>query len=516
MWPFKPRPTAEQTPRETALAAAVPRGGGLYSEQAVDRLLAFLTLYPDRDEALARYGVTRADLRAIEADDEVTQALETRRDAVLGTPWRLEPNQTRAAKWLAAELAPHIERVLRGAWSAVPYGYSVLEVVYARRDGGRTGIAAVTEKPLEWFRPQPDGSLRYFPPDGGSVNGIECDPRKFLLTARNPTYRLPMGDALLARLWPVVTVRRAGWNAWCGFLEAFQQPLIVAQSNQPAAIKAALQAQFYRNVLALPAVDTASEKVTAINASSPGEFERFENAIVRRVQKLILGQTLTSGTDGGSGNRALGQVHDGVRTDKRNSDLRLVLATVQQLVNALAVLNGWDAPRFVLADDTGLERDRADRDAVVAEKLGWRPTREYMLDRYDYEEGDIEPVPAPVPPVPPDATQPPAAGAGAQDAQARAGQPVALAAASAAAAGPFTPAQTAAEGITAAATGAAVDPLPLDALRAAVLGARDLDDLDARLAAVLDRRAPEFAELLTRADFAARVLGYVAAVERRA
>lgn len=515
MWPFKRRHA--ETQRETALATATPSGGGLYSEQAVDRLLAFLTLYPDRDEALARYGITRADLRAIEADDEVTQTLETRRDAVIGTPWRLEPNQARAAKWLTAELTPHIDRLLRGAWSAVPYGYSVLETVYVRRDGGRTGIASITEKPLEWFSPQPDGSLRYFPPDGGgSVNGIECDPRKFLLTVRNQTYRLPMGDALLARLWPVVTVRRAGWNAWCGFLEAFQQPLIVAQSNQPAVVKAALEAQFYRNVLALPAVDTASEKVTAINASSPGEFERFENAIVRRVQKLILGQTLTSGTDGGSGNRALGQVHDGVRTDKRNSDLRLVGATAQKLVNALAALNGWEAPCFVLADNTGLERERADRDAVVAEKLGWRPTLEYMLDRYDYDEGDIEPAPSATPPVPlaADAAQPPAAGA--QDAHARAGHMVALAASPAAGSGPFTPAQTAADGITVAAAGSAVDPLPLDALRAAVLGARDLDDLDARLASVLDRSAPEFTELLARADFAARVLGYVAAVERRA
>jgi phage gp29-like protein len=37
-------------------------------------------------------------------------------------------------------------------------------------------------------------------------------------------------------------------------------------------------------------------------------FEAFDNVLTRRIQKVVLGQTLTSGTDG-VGSRALGEVH---------------------------------------------------------------------------------------------------------------------------------------------------------------------------------------------------------------
>jgi phage gp29-like protein len=52
-------------------------------------------------------------------------------------------------------------------------------------------------------------------------------------------------------------------------------------------------------------------------------FETFNNTIIRQIQKVILGQTLTSGTDG-TGSRALGEVHDNVRKDKLNADIRLL------------------------------------------------------------------------------------------------------------------------------------------------------------------------------------------------
>ena len=82
-----------------------------------------------------------------------------------------------------------------------------------------------------------------------------------------------------------------------------------------------------------------------------------ETASIRRIQKVILGQTLTSGTDGGSGNRALGGVHNDVRIDKRNSDIQLVTPTVQAMVDALLVWNGY-APGdvvFSMSDGKGLE-----------------------------------------------------------------------------------------------------------------------------------------------------------------
>jgi len=69
--------------------------------QAIDWLQ-----FPDVDEVLVKAGLNRANLRTLEADDEVSQCIETRRDALISTPWRLEPQQSRASQWLSEQLAP--------------------------------------------------------------------------------------------------------------------------------------------------------------------------------------------------------------------------------------------------------------------------------------------------------------------------------------------------------------------------------------------------------------------------
>ena len=49
------------------------------------------TTVPDPDLMLQKAGIQRQHLRFLELDDEVAQCVETRKDAVIGTPWRLEP-----------------------------------------------------------------------------------------------------------------------------------------------------------------------------------------------------------------------------------------------------------------------------------------------------------------------------------------------------------------------------------------------------------------------------------------
>jgi phage gp29-like protein len=75
-------------------------------------------------------------------------------------------------------------------------------------------------------------------------------------------------------------------------------------------------------------------------------FEAFDNVLTRRIQKVVLGQTLTSGTDG-VGSRALGEVHNDVRLDKRNSDLRMITPTIQELIDALCLLNNFEKHTIV-------------------------------------------------------------------------------------------------------------------------------------------------------------------------
>lgn len=380
-----PRLRAVFATRQPATFAAP---GALTREQAtMERVFQLVSTLPDPDEALRRAGIARHQLRAVEMDDEVTAALDTRREAVLGTPWRLEGGTARWRAEMHAELAPHMEALLRGTFSAVPYGYSVVEVVW-RNDGGRAGIASLAEKPLEWFIPAADGVNLRWKQQGAGFDGVPVDPRKFLLTVRSGSTRNPYGEALLSRVYWPWFFRQHGWQFWLRWLERYGTPLLLGKTaGDPQVMADNLAAALAGSAMAVGQGDDVQAIAPGTGA---GHFESFDAAICRRIQKLMLGQTLTTDASTG-GSFAAAKVADGVRTDRRNADLRLVAGTVQRLVNALWQFNGrnGEPPTFVMADDTGLEVERAARDAVLVEKVGVRLTPAYIAQRYDLEPGDF-------------------------------------------------------------------------------------------------------------------------------
>ena len=363
----------------------------LQSEIAIDRMLSFITTIPDPDELLQKAGIKRYQLRQLELDDEISQCKDTRVEAVVATPWRLEPNQHRVGKFLTSVIEPHIENMKRGVLEARFYGYSVMEIIYKQVEKG-IGLDRLSLKPLEWFQPQRDGSLKFFPNDGsGGTEGLDCDPFKFLLTVCNGSYRNPFGESLLSRLYFPVTWRREGWSLWLGFLETFGEPIILGQVRNYKDFVEAMKEQGVRSTVAWESID-GEDKVQPITASTPGEFDRLEAAILRRIQKLILGQTLTSDV-GSNGSYAVAAIHNEVRNDKRRADMRMVQSTGQQLVNNLAMINGLEPPKFIMADDSGLEMSRAQRDSILSPVLassGFQFTQKYFLDRYDIETADLQ------------------------------------------------------------------------------------------------------------------------------
>lgn len=372
--------------------AAKPQRRLLQSEIAVSKMVAFVSNVPDPDELLSRAGIKRHQLRQLEADDEISQAIDTRREAVVATPWRLEPNQSRVGKLITSLIEPHIDDLKRGTLDSRFYGYSVMEIVY-KQDVKAIGIDRLSLKPMEWFGITPDGVLKFYPDDGsGGIEGIDCDPIKFILSRCNASYRNPYGESLLSRLWFPVTWRREAWGMWLSFLETFGEPIILGMVRDYQAFVEAMVAQGVRSTVAWESV-SGDDKAQAISASTPGEFERLENAILRRIQKLILGQTLTSDV-GSNGSYAVAAIHNEVRNDKRRADMRMVQTTGQHLVNNLCLINGIkDVPKFVMADDAGLETARAQRDSILAPILkisGLQLTREYFEKNFDYEIDDIE------------------------------------------------------------------------------------------------------------------------------
>lgn len=356
----------------------------LSNEQAVSQLVQWLTRVPDLDEVLRKAGIKRHQLSALLYDDEIDQAVETRIDALLAVPFRLSPSEGPAADFLIDQLSRFIKQITKSAIKARFYGYNVQEAVYQQGEDGYYGLQNIIEKPMEWFEPKNNGELRYFPDSGlGGVQGVLVDQEfKFFLTTNDPTYKQPQGKALLSRLYWPWYFRTNGWKFWAKFLERFGSPMLVGETEgEIQEMQAGLLAAHGSAVVTI----NKGDSVSAIGAGGNGgqTFESFDNALTRRINKLVLGQTLTSGTDGG-GSRALGQIHNEVRTDKRDSDIQLVLPTIQHVINALCTLNSLEPHTVILADGKGLEKERAERDKSLHEQ-GVRFTRKYYEDEYNLE-----------------------------------------------------------------------------------------------------------------------------------
>lgn len=341
----------------------------------------------DADEVLQRAGISRAQLRALEGDDEIYAALETRRDAACNTPWRFEHPQAKEAEFFTAAFAPLLPSLLRDAWSAIPYGYSVMEAVYRPADDptsptpGYIGLAAVVGVPFEWCRIEPDGALYW------SDSLAPLDPRKFFGAVKDGNLRRPMGESLLSRLYWPWFFRSHGWKFWMKFLERCSVPFLYGKTNSDRGEALAALSSAVQDAVIVAGVD---DEIGAIDmGSGKVDFNQFETAVVRRFQRLILGQTLTSGTDGGSGNRALGEVHNEVRAEKKQADTRLLVALVQRMADMLAALNGIAPPVFIMEDGSGLEMARAQRDKTLTDAGMLTFTAEYLAEKYGLAPGDF-------------------------------------------------------------------------------------------------------------------------------
>ena len=374
-----------------------PESGGLFLHEAELALINYLTKMPDGDEVLRKAGITRHRLKVMMYDDEIYQCVEKRQDKLESAPWRLEPADTTAAQILNDHLREWWSDIVIGAQNARWYGYSVLEAVYnenALHVNGDTitpfiGLEWIGEKPMQWYEPKNDGRLMLLANYNTTRQDQEVDQRfKHFLTRCKSTYENPLGEALLSRLYWVWFFKTSGFKFWAKFVEKFGLPMLVGKTaGKTTDMRDALLRAHASSVIALSGTDSVEIQTANTNGNASQTFEVFDKNLERRIQKVILGQTLTSGTDG-SGSRALGDVHLEVQNSKYKADVRMIMPTIQAIINALCDLNGWERHRVIIGEEKSLEEPKADRD-VKLKNAGAVLTPQYFKREYGLEDGDV-------------------------------------------------------------------------------------------------------------------------------
>ncbi len=315
-------------------------------------------------------------------DDEIASAIDTRMEAAVCTPWTLEGGSDDVNAFIYDNLTWNIKEILNYSWWAVAYGYSVIQIVY-EMEGNRIGWGKVYDQPFDYFGITRENVL-YSATDATKKT---LEPYKFFHTVSKQTYRNPLGESLLAKVYYPYYFKCNGWDFYLKYLERWGSPMLHAKTDLTSdEVKKILQklGESKRPTAIVTPKDVDIAAVEGVGAGGAA-FDQFQKSVTERIQKVILGQTLTSGT-GDTGSLALGEVHNQVRLEKKKSDCDLLQGTVQSCIDALFYLNGFtgDIPTFVFADPRGVQKELADRDAVL-HGMGVRFNDKYYIENYDID-----------------------------------------------------------------------------------------------------------------------------------
>lgn len=349
----------------------------------------------------------------LERDGKVGTVLQKRRLALVSREWSVDAGEETPAAEDVAELvrdalnAIAFDEAVGDLLGALSMGVAVLEVVWEVRGNALVPARLVPVDPRRVaFHDAPDGQpeLRLLT-RASPLDGEVVPPRKFIAHRCGGRYGNPWGLGLGHRLfWPVF-FKRQGVSFWLGALEKFGQPTVLGRysngtpEDQQQKLLKALQAIASDAGVAIP----EGMEVELIEAQRAGSFDSYEKLcryMDEEIAQIVLGETLTTST-GANGNRALGEVHDGVRLELTKADGDQLSGTLSgTLIRWIIELNrpGYAGkPPRLWWDVTEPEdlNKRAERDGKV-QALGYEAEEDYV--RTTYGEGWTKKAPPPPPP----------------------------------------------------------------------------------------------------------------------
>lgn len=296
-----------------------------------DSLFRKFNLYPySPDRLIARKGfdIYEEMLR----DDQIAQAVATRKTLMLSAGWRLEP-ASQDAKDL--EVADFVDWTLRNEvegsfeadlWEiagAAELGWSIGEkvwrVIETGPHKGRIALGAYKSKNPrdfnidrdEFDNIKPDGVIRITAPQLGQR--LPAD--KFVIYSYRRRYEDVFGTSILRALYDLWWLKHVLKRAWGVSFERAGVPVAVAK--YPAGMKEADQNKLFKLVKSIrfesAAILPKDVELNFVEAQRQGKDAMLEaiKHIDGQIAKTILGQTLTQ-EQGERGSQALGAVHQNI------------------------------------------------------------------------------------------------------------------------------------------------------------------------------------------------------------
>jgi phage gp29-like protein len=298
-----------------------------------------------------------------EKDGHIASEMNKRRRACI-LEWEVTPPQKSpsAAEQKAAEQLDELlqeidgfEDMLFDVTDAIGKGFACLEIEW-HRVGGFWLPKTLTHRPQSWFTLhrgyQQELRLRTYTMDADGAVGEPLRPFGWLTHVHKAKSGYLERSALFRQLVWTYLFKNYSVGDLAEFLEIYGIPLRIgkypssATEKDKATLLRALASIGHNAAGIVPDGMLLEFKDAA--TGDPDAFVAMIDWCEKNQSKVILGGTLTSGADGKSSTNALGLVHNEVRKDLRDADIRQINATLtRELVYAVAALNGLapDGPR---------------------------------------------------------------------------------------------------------------------------------------------------------------------------
>ena len=443
-----------------------------------------------------------------ERDTHIFAEMTKRKMAVAQLSWELKPNPSAGArekkdiKALQSLLddALDIETLVFNLADSIGHGFSALEIQWQNTNGYWLP-EKIQHRPQRWFTVD-KATRENLRLRDGSLDGAELVNYGWIIHEHSNKSGPLATRGLYRTLALPYLFKNFATKNWLRFCELYAVPIRVLFHHEKDEMKkyallSAMQAMG-QNGVALLEGGTQDDLITVDSAK--GEGQGFLNLIQwceGSVSKAILGGTLTSDS-GKNGNYATASVHDQVRNEIRDHDAKQIAETLtKQLINAIIAVNGLNL-RCKWVFDTQQSADLAlYADAIPKlATAGFQIPTSYLYDKLKIpipENGEDILVAAQAAP----AAIPTKLTALASNIQ----QPV------------FTADQQAIEDLADGVLNALSSPIDPAVIASAIRAAKDPQDLEQRLSAVLlGADSTDFTKTLEQALFAADVMGYAHAI----
>nr|WP_313406295.1 DUF935 domain-containing protein [Pseudomonas sp.] len=333
-----------------------------------------------------------------EKDGHVFAEMDKRRRAVAQLDWQIVPPDNPTAKEKEATAA--LEQLLAGlddfeamlfdVTDAIGKGFACLEFDGWHRVDGDWLPRAIDHRPQTWFQ-LTRGERRQEIRLRGSMGGEALQPFGWITHIHKAKSGYLERSALMRVLvWPYL-FKNYSVGDLAEFLEIYGIPMRVgkypggATEREKLTLLRAL-AQLGHSAAGIIPIGMEMEFLNAAQGD-PAAFKLMIDWCERTQSKVILGGTLTSGTGEGTNTNALGNVHNEVRLDLRDSDAKQLAATISRdLVYPIAVLNGlvdnWKrCPRLVFPTEEPEDLKAYADSLPQLVKLGFRIPRQWAQEK---------------------------------------------------------------------------------------------------------------------------------------